>query len=233
MPKLPSARVPENTEEERRIRKPAGSRHAPDDWIFRALIISLSWRGLRSAKIAEEIGCHPKTVRKRLHRFNAKGLDGLGGRLEAGRKPRITEDERSRIIALVQRPAGQAAHRARRRTPGRRRDGGCLLNVGHARRERARDGRRGRAQPGAAHPIARARPLAQHPAMGRERRSGVCPKRSRIVELYTNPPPNSTVVCMDELGPFTPRAFPPAPGWSPDGHHIKAPLEYSRGPDKA
>lgn len=37
---------------------------------------------------------------------------------------------------------------------------------------------------------------------------------------------------MDELGPVTPRAFPPAPGWSPDGHRIKAPLEYSRGPDK-
>jgi transposase len=41
------------------------------------------------------------------------------------------------------------------------------------------------------------------------------------------------VVCVDELGPVTPRSFPPAPAWSPDGHRIKAPLEYSRGPDKA
>lgn len=40
------------------------------------------------------------------------------------------------------------------------------------------------------------------------------------------------MVCVDELGPVTPRAFPPAPGWSPDGHRIKAPLEYGRGPDK-
>ena len=32
---------------------------------------------------------------------------------------------------------------------------------------------------------------------------------------------------------MTPRTFPPAPGWSPDGHRIKAPLEYSRGSDKA
>jgi len=31
----------------------------------------------------------------------------------------------------------------------------------------------------------------------------------------------------------TPRTFPPAPGWSPDGHRIKAPLVYSRGYDKA
>jgi len=30
----------------------------------------------------------------------------------------------------------------------------------------------------------------------------------------------------------TPRTFPPAPGWAPDGHRIKAPLEYSRGPEK-
>jgi DDE superfamily endonuclease len=29
-----------------------------------------------------------------------------------------------------------------------------------------------------------------------------------------------------------PRAFPPAPGWSPGGHRVKAPPEYSRGPEK-
>jgi transposase len=51
--------------------------------------------------------------------------------------------------------------------------------------------------------------------------------------LYTDPLPGSTVVCVDELGPVTPRAFPPAPGWSPDGRRIKAPLEYGRGRDKA
>ena len=31
---------------------------------------------------------------------------------------------------------------------------------------------------------------------------------------------------------MTPRTYPPAPGWSPDGHRIKAPLEYGRGPEK-
>jgi hypothetical protein len=40
------------------------------------------------------------------------------------------------------------------------------------------------------------------------------------------------VICADELGPVIPRSFPPPPGWSPDGHRIKAPLEYSRGMDK-
>lgn len=100
MPKLIKARVPEDAEE-CKIRKLAGSRHAPGDWIFRARIISLSWQGLRTAEIAEKLDCHSKTVRKRLHRFNTNGVDGLGDRPGTGRKPRITEDERSRIIALV------------------------------------------------------------------------------------------------------------------------------------
>jgi transposase len=101
MPKLLNARAPEDVEEERKVRKLAGSRHAPGDWIFRARIISLSWQGLRTTRIAEELGCHPKTVRKRVHRFNAERIDGLGDRPGPGRKPRITEDQRSRIIALV------------------------------------------------------------------------------------------------------------------------------------
>jgi DDE superfamily endonuclease len=29
-----------------------------------------------------------------------------------------------------------------------------------------------------------------------------------------------------------PRTFPPAAGWSPNGHRIKAPLDYERGPEK-
>ena len=29
-----------------------------------------------------------------------------------------------------------------------------------------------------------------------------------------------------------PRTFDPAPGWSPNGHRIKAPLDYGRGPEK-
>jgi DDE superfamily endonuclease len=52
------------------------------------------------------------------------------------------------------------------------------------------------------------------------------------VELYIAPPRGSTVICADELGPVIPRTFPPAPGWSPDRHRVKAPLEYARGPDK-
>jgi hypothetical protein len=34
-------------------------------------------------------------------------------------------------------------------------------------------------------------------------------KAKKIVELYTDPPPEATVVCVDELGPVSPRTFPP------------------------
>jgi transposase len=37
---------------------------------------------------------------------------------------------------------------------------------------------------------------------------------------------------VDELGPVTPRNFPPGPGWSATGHRIKVPLDYERGLDK-
>ncbi|WP_230884060.1 transposase [Planomonospora sp. ID82291] len=43
-----------------------------------------------------------------------------------------------------------------------------------------------------------------------------------IVGLYTDPPEGAVV----------PRAFPPAPAWTPDGHRVKVALEYRRGSEK-
>ncbi len=101
MPKLLHARPPLDVTEERQVRKLAGSRHAPGDWIRRAQMIARSWDGLRTAAIARELQCHPQTVRERLLRFNAEGLDGLGDRPGAGRTPRLTEAERSLIVGLA------------------------------------------------------------------------------------------------------------------------------------
>ena len=101
MPKYVRARAPRDDGEAWKIRRLAGARHAPADWIERARIIALSWDGLTVAAIAAEVGCHQNTVRRWLHRFNAAGLDGLGDRPGAGRKRRITEAQRSAIIALA------------------------------------------------------------------------------------------------------------------------------------
>jgi transposase len=102
MPKLLFARPAEDATEERQVRKLAGSRHAPGDWILRAQMILHSWEGWRTTTIADELGCHPQTVRERIARFNAEGVDGLGDRPGPGRRPRLTEEERSTILALAQ-----------------------------------------------------------------------------------------------------------------------------------
>jgi transposase-like protein len=94
-------RAPQDDNEAGKIRRLAGARHAPADWIERARIVALSWDGLGVPAIAARVGCHENTVRRWLHRFNAVGVDGLGNRPGCGRKRRITEAERSRIIALA------------------------------------------------------------------------------------------------------------------------------------
>ena len=101
MPKFVRARPPLDDGEARKIRQLAGARHAPADWSERARIVALSWDGLAVPAIAAGVGCHENTVRRWLHRFDAAGVDGLGDRPGAGRKRRITEAERSRIIAMA------------------------------------------------------------------------------------------------------------------------------------
>ena len=104
MPKLLRARQPLDAREERQVHTLATSTHAPADWIVPARLIVRSWDGQRTSAIALALGCHPQTVRERLHAFNERGLDGLGTRPGAGRKPRLSEVERSALIALVHTP---------------------------------------------------------------------------------------------------------------------------------
>jgi transposase len=95
------ARPPQGADEQKKIGKLARARHAPADWIERAQIVALSWEGKRVPQIAATLGCHEKRVRRWLHRFNIEGIEGLGNRPGAGRRRRLTEAERSTLIALV------------------------------------------------------------------------------------------------------------------------------------
>jgi transposase len=109
-----SARPPADPAEERTLRRLASARHAPASLIQRARIVTASWDGASVAELAQRLGCHPKTVYKWLHRFNAaQGLDGLTDLPRPGLPRRITETERGRIIAL-----------ARTEPPGRLQQGG-------------------------------------------------------------------------------------------------------------
>jgi transposase len=96
-----SARPPTDPAEKRTLRRLASARHAPASLIQRARIITASWDGASVAEVAQSLGCHPKTVYKWLHRFNADGLDGLGDLPRPGLPRRISETERGRIIQLA------------------------------------------------------------------------------------------------------------------------------------
>src|SRR5260370_35298328 len=114
MPKILRVRAAQDEKEERWVRKLAVSRHGPADWIVHARIVARSWDGERVEAIAKELGCSPQTVRRRLHRFDAEGIEGLGDRPKSGRGRRLTTFDDSKIIALVrQPPPGRwATHRA-------------------------------------------------------------------------------------------------------------------------
>ena len=67
-----------------------------------------SWDGERVEGIAQELHCSAQTVRRRLHRFDAEGIEGLGDRPKPGRPRRLTAADDSKLIALVhQAPPGR------------------------------------------------------------------------------------------------------------------------------
>ncbi|MFD8656232.1 helix-turn-helix domain-containing protein [Streptomyces mirabilis] len=80
------------------VHRLASARKAPKVVVERCRMVELSWGGWLVPQIADELRCSQKTVRRWLHRFNRCGLEDLGGQ---GRKRRITEAERSRIVGLV------------------------------------------------------------------------------------------------------------------------------------
>src|SRR5712692_1133199 len=113
MPKVLRARAAQDEKEERWVRKLAASRHGPADWIFHAEIVVRSWNGERVEAIAQNLDCSPQTVRRRLHRFETEGIEGLGDRPKSGRPRRLTVTQDSQIIALVrQAPPGRLERRA-------------------------------------------------------------------------------------------------------------------------
>ena len=230
MPVLLYARPPVDAAEERTIRKLAGARHArrldptrPDD--HRQLGRPAHHPDRRTA------GLHPQTVRERLHRFNAEGVDGLGDRPGPGRPRRLTEHDRGRIIAL-----------ARSAPPGRLVQGG--------------EGLLPPAQPEApAHWTLDALAAAAQAEGIRVGRSQV--RRILISERVRWRRTRSWATSTDadfapkgqghrllhhsavggdrglrrRAGPGDPPQLPPAPGWTADGHRVKALLDYGRGPE--
>jgi hypothetical protein len=70
-----------------------------------------------------------------------------------------------------------------------------------------------------------ARPAVDGDELARVRKPAVATLTSSqttvVIDLYTRTPDNTTVVCVDELGPLIPRAYPAQPGWTADGNRVK------------
>ena len=88
------------TDEERaKLARLARSQTAPVRLARRAEIVLRSAAGATAPAIARGLGLAEKTVRARLERFNAAGLEGLEDAPRPGRPPTYTEESRGRVIA--------------------------------------------------------------------------------------------------------------------------------------
>jgi transposase len=104
MPKMLRARAAQDEQEERWVRRLASSRHGPADWIVHAQIVVRSWDGERVETIATDLECSAQTVRRRLHRFDTQGIEGLGDQPRSGWPRRLSVEDDSKLIALVHLP---------------------------------------------------------------------------------------------------------------------------------
>ncbi|MFC0058049.1 helix-turn-helix domain-containing protein [Streptomyces actinomycinicus] len=102
------------------VHRLASARKAPKDVVERCRMVELSWDGWLVPQIADELRCGQKTVRRWLHRFNRSGLEGLEDPGGQGRKRRIAEAERSRIVGLVKQTRPGGSRCSRRTTCGPR-----------------------------------------------------------------------------------------------------------------
>jgi hypothetical protein len=69
--------------------------------------------------------------------------------------------------------------------------------------------------------------VAEAAHLAGERRPGLRGQKGAIVRLYTAPPPDSTVVCVDELGPVAAKAYP-GPAWADAAHRPHFRPDYRR-----
>jgi transposase len=108
MPNILRVRAAQDAQEAHVVRQLAASRHGPADGIPHAAIVVRSWDGERVEAMAQGLRCSAQTVRRRLQRFDADGMDGLGDQPRAGRPRRVTAAQDSQIIAVArQAPPGR------------------------------------------------------------------------------------------------------------------------------
>jgi transposase len=87
--------------EDAAVQKLAHSHTAPAQRVQRAQIIWRASRGESASVIAARVGLDDETVRKRIRRFNAEGLDALKDRFRSGRPSTYTTEQTATVIATA------------------------------------------------------------------------------------------------------------------------------------
>jgi transposase len=81
------------------IKRLAHSHTAPVQRVQRAHIIWRASRGESASTIAARVGLDGETVRKRIRRFNAEGVEALKDRHRSGRPPTYSAEQTATVIA--------------------------------------------------------------------------------------------------------------------------------------
>jgi transposase len=90
-----------STDELTTVKRLARSHSAPAQRVQRAQIIWRASRGESASAIAARLGLDGETVRKRIHRFNAEGLEALKDRHRSGRPLIYSADQMATVIATA------------------------------------------------------------------------------------------------------------------------------------
>ena len=81
------------------VHKLAHSHTAPAQRVQRAQIIWRASCGDSASAIAARVGLDGETVRKRIRRFNAEGLEAFKDRHRSGRRPTYTPEQTATVIS--------------------------------------------------------------------------------------------------------------------------------------
>jgi transposase len=92
---------PLTPEEQAALERLVHSRTEPARLVERARILSAAAQGQRPAAIAAQVGVSRETVYNRMHRFNDRGLAGLGDLPRSGRPHTYTAGQRAEVIAAA------------------------------------------------------------------------------------------------------------------------------------
>ncbi len=77
--------------------------HQPEEDlpVNRLMIVLLSAKGKGVPEISSAVNLHPINVRKWIHRFSSKGVDGLRSGKSPGRPPLFSSEQRNEIIRVA------------------------------------------------------------------------------------------------------------------------------------